>query len=844
MTFTALLSLADTTHRPRALHLRTALAEPWRLEAEFVTPEPLEPDSLIGGPAALRVANEGTEHLAHGVVTEASADATSQGEASRVVRVVVEPAVALLRWRRLSRIFREMAIPEIVRGVLEKAGLPAGHSRAELAGEYGAREHVTQYRETDLEFVRRLCEEAGIWYRFDADDGFDKLVWMDSAESARVPVTEALPLVDAAGLAQGRLCAWGARSTRRRRPGKVTLRDHDPQKPKLVLEGKAESGTDWERGVEVYSAPAGFSTEAAGAKAAELALARLRAEAQTVTFSTTAVSLVAGTAVELESHGAPVAGSVEGVHFVIESNLSLIDGRVESRVRAVPKQVAYRLPAVTPKARIVGVQSAIVTGPPGEEIHVDAQNRVRVHFHWDREGPTDQRSSLPVRVMQPNMPGSMLIPRVGWEVMVGFEDGDPDRPYVLGRPYNAKQPPPFGLPANKTMTALSTVSSPGGKARNALHIDDAAGRQHLVFHAGFGKSTNVGNDMVEQTAGFAKTGIGGSQSWSVGGSETVSVGNALMVAVGSQSFSIGGSQEVQINAVGMTGVGSETVSVGGALIELVGSPKTGLANLADAATLAGMGNIPVVGGFLAAAAGGAKAIAEGYHKGGTKGGLMAAGQTALGLVGDKIPGGDALVAAANGAGLTPWSEKAQQKAAEEEAGGGTGGAAAAGAAAAEAAPGHRKTIVDGAVSETIGGVYSVMTPGSIKWTTLGPSTIAIGGSHVTEAVRVSFVTGGVSADSAAAVSITSGGPIGRNAKTSYTESVGGSLTSSAGGAQVLQAGGAVELQVGGALSIDGGAVVFKAGGASAIVHGGGLLLQASKITVNGAVVHGGSEDVG
>lgn len=843
MTFTALLSLAGTTHRPRALHLRTALGEPWRLEAEMVTPEPIEPDSIVGAPAAIQLATDHAEHLAHGVVTEASADATAQAEPSRVLRVVVEPAVALLRWRRLSRIFRDMALPDIARGVLEKAGLPSDHAAAEISAEYAPREHVTQYRETDLEFVRRLCEEAGIWYRFDADDGFDKLVWMDSPESARVPLSAPLPLVDASGLAEGRLCAWGARWSRKRRPGKVTVRDHDPQRPKVVLEGKAESGTAWERGVEVYSAPAGFSTEAGGARAAELVLARLRAEAHTAMFSTTAVSLVAGTAVHLEAHGAPAASSLEGDFFVVASELSFAEGRVENRVRAVPKQVPYRLPAITPKPRILGVQSAIVTGPPGEEIHVDAQNRVRVHFHWDREGPADHRSSLPVRVMQPNLPGSMLIPRVGWEVMVAFEDGDPDRPHVLGRPYNAKQPPPFGLPANKTMTALSTLSSPGGKAKNALHFDDAAGRQHLVFHAGFGKSTNAGNDMVEQTAGFAKTAIGGSQSWSVGGSETVSVGNALTVAVGSQSFSIGGSQKVQINAVGMTGVGSETVSVGGALVELVGSPKTGLANLADAATLAGMGNIPVVGSYLAAAAGGAKAIAEGIKKGGAKGGLMAAGQTALGMIGDKIPGGDALVAAANGAGLTPWSEKAQQKAAEEEAGGGTGGAGAAGAAAAEAAPGHRKTIVDGTVSESIGGVYSVMTPGSIKWTTLGPSTIAVGGSHVTEAVRVSFTTGGVSSDTAAAVNVTSGGPIGRNAKATYTANLG-SLSSSAGGAQVLQAGGSVDIQVGGALSADGGAVVFKAGGATAIVHGGGLLLQASKITVNGAVVHGGSEDVG
>jgi type VI secretion system secreted protein VgrG len=843
--FTTLLTLASDTYQPRSLRLRTALGEPWRVDAEFVAPEPIEPDPLVGAPAAVRLATHDTEHAAHGIVTEISAVATAQAELSRVVRITIEPAGAVLRLRRLSRIFRNKSVPEILRAILGDAGIAADHVAAELSEEYPVRDHVTQYRETDLDFVRRLCEEAGILYRFDAADGFDRLVWMDSAASAREPLSGPLPLVDASSLTLDRLAAWDARWSRRRRPGKVTLRDHDPQKPKVVLEGKAQGGTDWEKSLEVYAAPAGFSTEPAATKTARLALERLRADAMTVSFSTTAVSLVAGTTVTIEPHGAPSASSLEGEYFVTRSDLVLSQGKApEARVYAVPKEVPYRLPAVTPKPRILGVQSAIVTGPPGEEIHVDAQNRVRVRFLWDLEGPTDDKSSLPVRVMQPNLPGSMLIPRVGWEVMVAFEDGDPDRPYVLGRPYNAKQPPPFGLPANKTMTALSTSSSPGGKAKNAFHVDDAAGRQHMVFHAGFGKSTDVGNDMLEQTVGFAKTSIGGSQSWSIGGNETVSVGNALTVVAGAQSVSVGGSQKIQINASGVTAVGSETVNVGGALIELVGNPKTGIGNFAEAAMLSGIGEIPVVGSYLSAAAGTAKALADGYAHGGTKGALLAAGQSVTNLVGGHIPGGDALVAAANGAGLTPWSEKAQEKAAEEEAGGGTGGAGAGAAGSAAAAPGNRKTIVDGSLSETIGGLYSVSTPGTIKWTTLGPSTIAVGGAHITEAVRVHFSTAGASADTASAVAIQSAGPIGRNARTTSDLHVGGSWQSSASGPLVIQAGGNVELSVGGAMSVEGGAVVFKAGGATLVVHGGGLLLQASKITVNGAVVHGGSEDVG
>src|SRR5690349_8250319 len=123
----AFISLASATHQPRSLRLRTALGEPWRLDAELVTPEPIEPDPLVGAPAVVRLATDHTEHLAHGVVTEITAVATAQSEPSRVVRVTIEPAVAALRLRRLSRIFRDMPVPRILRAVFDKAGLAADH---------------------------------------------------------------------------------------------------------------------------------------------------------------------------------------------------------------------------------------------------------------------------------------------------------------------------------------------------------------------------------------------------------------------------------------------------------------------------------------------------------------------------------------------------------------------------------------------------------------------------------------------------------------------------------------------------------------------------------------------
>src|SRR5262249_40226242 len=129
------------------------------------------------------------------------------------------------------------------------------------------------------------------------------------------------------------------------------------------------------------------------------------------------------------------------------------------------------------KPRVHGVESAIVTGPPGEEIHTDEHGRVKVHFPWDREGPRDDHSSPWVRVSQawagPGH-GVHALPRVGQEVLTAFEHGDPDHPVVVGRLHNATSPAPYALPEHKTRTSLRTSSSAGG---NEITFDDAPGAE-------------------------------------------------------------------------------------------------------------------------------------------------------------------------------------------------------------------------------------------------------------------------------------------------------------------------------------------------------------------------------
>lgn len=139
-----------------------------------------------------------------------------------------------------------------------------------------------------------------------------------------------------------------------------------------------------------------------------------------------------------------------------------------------------------PKPRLLGSQTALVTGPAGEEIHCDDRGRVKVQFHWDREGKRDAASSCWLRVASSwagNRYGSLVIPRVGMEVLVTFLEGDPDQPLISGCLYHAEHVPPCELPANKTRSVFKSLSTPNGGGCNELRIEDRAGKEQIFIHA-------------------------------------------------------------------------------------------------------------------------------------------------------------------------------------------------------------------------------------------------------------------------------------------------------------------------------------------------------------------------
>jgi len=816
-----------------ALRGHERLGEAAEFELEILSAEPIDAAQVLRKSCAVLIMAGPASRTICGIVTRIASAAARLVDGPRRHSLTVRSGLALLAHKRRSRIFQHQTAPDIVRQVLVEGGYDARAVRLALHEPHAPRAYVVQYAEDDATFVRRLCEEEGLYFRFDVGDG-EEVVLEDTSSSAPPALGTPLPVVDESMLASRLVVAFGCRAARQRRPGKVTVRGYDPEHPAVALEAAALAGSAFERGTEVYVAPASAALRDACDRDAALVLESLRAEASSVHFRTRALMLAPGLSVELASEdGLASTARPNGKFLVVglSHRWRRTAPEYELEAHAIPLTVPYRLPRITPRPRIAGLHSAVVTGAPGEEVHVDDQGRVCIRFLWDREGPGDDRSSLPVRVMQPNMPGSMLLPRVGWEVLVLFEGGDPDRPVVVGRTYNAKQPPPCALPTNKTMTCLATSSSPGAAKQNSITFDDGAGRQHLAISAGNDKTLAVGANMVAQTANNEKHGVEGSQSWSVGADEHVSVGQAYAVSAASQSGSVGGSQDIYVKGNFSVGVASEAVAIGAALLEQVGNPASGAANLATSAALTGAAALGSAGGLFAAGAGFAKGGLDGAQQGGAQGAAAAAGQGLLQMAAGMVPGGEAILSSVQGMGIpAPWDE-AKEAPGSQEAGGGAGGGASDASGPAGPGPGHRNTVVKGAMTEAIAGLYSVTTPGPIMWMTTGPSTIFVGGSHSTATAKASVVTAGASSETLGCLNIRSKGHLERLVQGLLNTSIAGSLTSSAEGMHAIKAGGAITVRIGGGLTLSGAHVTFECGGTKLSASPGGVLIEANTITV-------------
>jgi type VI secretion system secreted protein VgrG len=482
---------------------RDAVSEPYEARLTLGVEDPdFDSSLLLGAPATVTLARGSGLRQIHGIVREVSEPHPQKDEVTRFEAVLV-PALWLLSLRRNTRMFQNQTVPEIVEAVLEEGLGPYDRTFSNhLAATYTEREYCLQYQESDLAFVQRLLEEEGIGYSFDhgGDEAEDLALWDASPDATELPGPQRFePTGRAAVSSDDAVTTFHL--AHRTTTTSVVARDWDwTRAGDTAVEAEVRSEDALGRDRESYEFGQGrslslaeYSAPAYGADDATHQ-ARVRKEAAVceqlrARGRSQAVVLNAGAIFDLSGHP-----SQDGRYFLtrVEHRLGRSEGGVDAdwsyanHFECVPADVPWRPGRRTPKPRIPGIQTATVTGPGGEEIHVDEHGRIKVQFAWDRDNPSDDTSSCWVRVEQPWAGagwGHWFVPRIGMEVVVMFIDGDPDRPLVTGSVYNGANLLPYVLPDEKTKSTIMTQSSPGGGGFNELRFEDRAGSEEIFTHA-------------------------------------------------------------------------------------------------------------------------------------------------------------------------------------------------------------------------------------------------------------------------------------------------------------------------------------------------------------------------
>ncbi|MFK3826962.1 type VI secretion system tip protein TssI/VgrG [Pseudomonas fulva] len=602
--FSLTLEGADVDFQVLSFTGHEAVSQPYSFKVELVSERPaVDLESLLHKQAFLAYDLDGNG--IHALVYQ-----VGQGDSGKRLhryRMVLVPHLAYLAHRTNQRIFQQLSAPQIIGTIFEEHGLQSDAYRFSLSTPCPVREYCVQYDETDLHFVQRLCEEEGLHYHFEHSREGHLLVFGDD-QTFFPKLGAPVAYMQGSGMVADEPVIKRFNVRLETRPSRVTRRDYDFQKPRLLMEAayKPPQPAFAEPDLEDYDYPAGFTDRTRGKQLSQRALERHRADFCLAEGQGNVTRLVSGHFMGLSEHPraewndlwllTEVHHEGKQPQVLEESVTSDTTGDKENfhqgyrnRFLATPWDVFYRPPLKHPKPQVLGSQSAIVTGPKGEEIYCDEYGRVKVQFFWDREGQGDETTSCWLRVSSSwagERYGGVAIPRVGMEVLVDFLEGDPDRPLVSGCLYHGENVPPYELPAHKTRSVFKTLSSPGGEGFNELRIEDKKGQEQIFVHAqrdwdqhiGHDQKIHVGNERHDTvvgnsyskfeaeehrtTVGDRKTEIKLDDHLTVGNSQHVKIGGSQLVEAG-REIHIKAGEKVVIEA------GLElTLKAGGSFIKL------------------------------------------------------------------------------------------------------------------------------------------------------------------------------------------------------------------------------------------------------------------------------------
>lgn len=560
----------------------------------------------LGGPVAVHVLeeNEAARHF-HGLLVGGEFVHERKGHYS--YRLLARPFTHFLAQNIDMAIFQQLSVPDIIKSVLTKAGY---HDfRLMLHGSYPLRDYCVQYRESDLTFITRLMEEEGIYYFWDHQESKHEMVFCDAPASHKPGEPATLhynPSDRGASWASARkffggdinfISGFGERVVTGAH-GLVTLRSFDFTKPQRPVEADhTQSHQHLGEPREVFTYPAPFVDPQRGRVLASRLLDAMRSDRQEYDGVSQATGLACGRTLSVTEHPTPRLNAsylITRTEHVIENAAFWADypdeddggdRHTHTVFHAIPARTPFRLPRVTPRPVVQGLETAIITGPDGEEIYTDPYGRVKVRFHWDR-GVDEQGHPKPgeattcwIRVAQFGGLSSFTLPRVGQEVMVDFLHGNPDEPIVVGWVFNQDQMPVYELPKHRARHVFRGRSYPGGQSTqfpgakeittkspgaNELRFDDSAGKEELFLHAEKDFFEYVRHDTLREIGRDENITVHRDRDDEVKNDEVTKIGkDQTLTVVGNQKETIEAKRTIDVKADDKLDVGmTQTIKVG------------------------------------------------------------------------------------------------------------------------------------------------------------------------------------------------------------------------------------------------------------------------------------------
>ncbi len=546
-------------------------------------------NQLLGKPMGLSVQLDGGgQRYFHGIVARCSQNIDTGQFAS--YQVTLRPWLWLLSRTSDCRIFQNLSIPQIIKQVFRDLGFSDFEDA--LSRPYREWEYCVQYRETSFDFVSRLMEQEGIYYFFRHEKDRHVLVLADAyGAHSSVPGYASVPYYPRDEQQRERDHIFDWHLAQEVQSGSLELNDYDFQRPSARIDVRSAMPRPHTAGdYPLYDYPGTYVQSSDGEHYAQTRIEALQSLHERIELSGNTRGLGVGNLFSLTGFSRQDQNReylIVGIRYYLvqeslESGAGGGSAQFESNLTCIDSQQSFRPLASTHKPMVQGPQTARVVGPSGEEIWTDQYGRVKVHFHWDRHDQSNENSSCWIRVSQAwagKNWGSMQIPRIGQEVIVSFLEGDPDRPIITGRVYNAEQTVPYDLPANATQSGMKSRSSKGGSPANfnEIRMEDKKGAEQLYIHAErnqdivveVNESHSVGNNRNKSIGHDEYVTIGNKRTrivqhvdeLAVGQKKLDSIGQSYVIEVGQRLRLVCGASILELNASGEINLCGVNISV-------------------------------------------------------------------------------------------------------------------------------------------------------------------------------------------------------------------------------------------------------------------------------------------